>query len=137
MSMALDLDDDDDILAAKAKKNAREETQYILPESAPVLPSIISGDRDAELVVNVDSQAAILYNKPLPEDIDWAEYDIDLSMLTFVTNKGKIQGLGMKVHKPFRKYLSKADEIMLIYMQDSKIPMSFVPVKLVVRYTGI
>ncbi len=135
--MALDLDDDDDILAAKAKKSAGEETKYIIPENAPVLPSIISGDRDAELVVNVDSQAAILYNKPLPEEIEWVEYDIDLSMLTFVTAKGKVQGLGMKVHKPFRKYLSKADEIMLIYMQDSKIPVSFVPVKMVVRYTGL
>lgn len=135
--MALDLDDDDDILATKAKKNAGEETKYVIPENAPVLPSIISGERDAELVVNIDSQAAILYNKPLPEDIEWVEYDIDLSMLTFVTNTGKVQGFGMKVHKPFRKYLSKADEIMLIYMQDSKIPVSFVPVKMVVRYTGL
>ena len=135
--MALDLEDDEDIFAAKAKKQEDQNERFVIPENAPVLPSIMSGGREAELIVNVGSEAAVLYNKPLPESIHWAEYDIDLALLTFVTYSGKVQGLGMTIHKPFRKYLSKAKQIMMIYMENAVQPKMIGPVKLVVRYTGI
>ncbi len=134
--MALDLDDEIDVLSAAKQRSSKGE-KYVIPENAPVLPSIVSGGRDAELIVNADGNAAVLYNQPLPEEIDWVEYDMDLALLTFVTYSGKIQGLGMTIHKPFRKYLSKAGEIMLIYMEDSKIPKDMYPAKLVVRNIGL
>ncbi len=134
--MALDLDDEMDVLGA-AKHRSKQDERYVIPENAPVLPSIVSGGRDAELMVNADGDAAVLYNQPLPEEIDWVEYDMDLALLTFVTYDGKVQGLGMKIHKPFRKYLSKAQEIMLIYMEDAKIPRDIYTAKLVVRNIGL
>ncbi|MDD3020323.1 MAG: hypothetical protein PHX61_04990 [Alphaproteobacteria bacterium] len=134
--MALDLDDEMDVLGA-AKHRSKQDEKYVIPENAPVLPSIVSGGRDAELMVNADGDAAVLYNQPLPEEIDWVEYDMDLALLTFVTYGGKVQGLGMKIHKPFRKYLSKAKEIMLIYMEDAKIPRDIYTAKLVVRNIGL
>ncbi len=107
--------------------------RYVISPDAPVLPSIVSGDRDAELVVNENGMAMVLYNKPLPEDIDWVEYDVELALLTFVTYDGKVMGLGMKIHKPFRPFLSKCKEIMLIYMENGEKVYSFYPAKVIVR----
>ncbi|OIN87222.1 MAG: hypothetical protein AUJ12_02885 [Alphaproteobacteria bacterium CG1_02_46_17] len=120
-----------------ARHRSKQDEKYVIPENAPVLPSIVSGGRDAELMVNADGDAAVLYNQLLPEEIDWVEYDMDLALLTFVTYSGKVQGLGMKIHKPFRKYLSKAGEVMLIYMEDSKIPKDMYSAKLIIRNIGL
>lgn len=133
--MSVDLDEDDDILAAIKERD--DPKKYVIPAGAPVLPSIVSNGRDAELVVNADGMAMVLYNKPLEEAIHWVEYDIDLAMLTFVTREGKVQGLGMKVHKPFRKYLSKAEQVLLIYMENAEQAKEIYPAKLVVRHVGI
>lgn len=106
---------------------------YMIPPDAPVLPSIVSGGRDAELVVNENGMAMVLYNRPLPEDIDWVEYDVELALLTFVTYDGKVMGLGMKIHEPFREGLSKAEEITLVYMENGEYLGSIYPAKLIVR----
>lgn len=133
---SIDLDDDLDVLGSVKAKTLTSRKVFEIPVGAPVLPSIVSGDRDAELVVNADGLAMVLYNQPLPEPIEWVEYDMDLAILTFVTWEGKVQGLGMKVHKPFRRYLSKAQEIVLIYMEDAERPREIYPAKLVVRNIG-
>lgn len=135
--MAVIEDDELDVLGKIGQDTPPEQFKYVIPPDAPVLPSIVSGNRDAELMVDQSGNAMVIYNQPLPEDVEWIEYDIDLDMLTFVTYSGKVQGLGMKVHKPFRKYLSKAKEIMLVYLENSQDIRGFLPVKLIVRYTGI
>ena len=125
--------DDIDVLA----KPAPVQAQYVVPENAPVLPSLAS-QCDCELVVNEDGMAMVLFTKTMPEGIHWAEYDIDLSLLTFVTWSGRLMGLGMKVHVPFRKYLKMADEITLVQMtEDGKDCIMMYPVDLVVRHIGI
>lgn len=134
--MPIHFDDDLDVLE-RVQAGGKKNKEYALPDNAPVLPSIVSGGRDAELVVNADGLAMILYSRPLPEAIEWVEYDIDLAILTFVTYEGKVQGLGMKVHKPFRKYLSRAREIVMIHMENGERPKEIYPAKLVVRFTGI
>ncbi len=111
--------------------------RYVISPDAPVLPSIVSGDRDAELVVNENGMAMVLYNKPLPEDIDWVEYDVELALLTFVTYDGKVMGLGMKIHKPFHEGLSKAEEITLVYMENGESLGSIYPAKLIVRKQSV
>ncbi len=131
-----DLDDDLDVLGSIKAKALTSRKVFEIPVGAPVLPSIVSGDRDAELVVNADGLAMVLYNQPLQEAIEWAEYDMDLEILTFVTWEGKVQGLGMKVHKPFRRYLARAQEIVMIYMEDASRPREIYPAKLVVRNIG-
>lgn len=135
--MAVIEDDELDVLGKIGQDTPPEQFKYVIPPDAPVLPSIVSGNRDAELVVNGEGKAMVLYNQPLPETIEWVEYDIDLAMLTFVTYSGKVQGLGMKVHKPFRKYLSKAKEIVLIYMEDAERPREIYPAKMIVRHIGL
>ena len=126
------LDDDVDILAKKAPT---QQGKYVIAADAPVLPSLASYC-ECELVVKDNGTTAVFYGKQLPEEIHWAEYDIDLSMLTLVTWTGKVMGLGMKIHKPFRKYLRTAEEIALIHMDEQDNVVSIYPAKLVVRHIG-
>ncbi len=128
------MDADIDILARPSAKAAGK---FVISPDAPVLPTLAS-QCECELVVNEDGIAMVLYTHPIPEGIHWAEYDVDLSMLTLVTWSGKVMGLGMKVHAPFRKYLKMAKEIMLVEMDSNKKMIeSMFPVKLVVRHIGI
>ena len=88
--------------------------------------------------MNEDGQAMVIYTKPLPEGIQWVEYDMDLSLLTFVSWSGSAMELGMKVHRPFRKYLQMAKEIMMVELKDNKENIASVyPAKLMVRNIGI
>ncbi|MBL8637192.1 MAG: hypothetical protein JNN09_01675 [Alphaproteobacteria bacterium] len=115
---------------------AASNTKYVIPEGAPVLPSLASVC-ECEFVVKDDGLTAVFYSKPLAEEIEWVEYDEDLALLTFVTWSGKVMGLGMKIHEPFREDLKKAEDIMLIYMEDGVTPRQIVPAKLVTRCTGV
>jgi hypothetical protein len=127
-------DDDIDVLTKPAAKQA---AKYTISPDAPVLQTLAS-QCECELVLNEDGMAMVIYTMPLPEGIHWAEYDVDLSMLTLVTWSGKVMGLGMKIHKPFRKYLKMANQIMLAEMTQDKTDIaSLYPAKLVVRHIGI
>lgn len=111
--------------------------RYMIPEDAKVLPTMASLC-ECELVVNEEGMAMVLFTKTLPEGIHWIEYDMDLSMLTFVTWSGSIMGLGMKIHAPFRKYLKMAKEIMMVQMSEDKQSIVVMyPADVVVRNIGI
>ncbi len=128
------MDADIDILARPSAKAAGK---FVISPDAPVLPTLASRC-ECELAVNEDGIAMVLYTAPMPEGIHWVEYDVDLSMLTFVTWSGKIMGLGMKVHAPFRKYLKMAKEIMLVELgADRETMQTIYPAQLVVRHIGI
>lgn len=127
-------EDDIDVLA---KPLAAADKKYVITPDAQILAPMASYC-ECELVVNEDGYAMVIYNKPLPEGIHWVEYDMDLSLLTFVSWSGSAMELGLKVHRPFRKYLQIAKEIMLVQMDESKQEMlSVYPAKLMVRNIGI
>lgn len=116
-------------------KKATDPNGYKIRSDAPVLQSLASYC-ECELAVKEDGTAVVFYGKTLPEEIHWVEYDIDLSMLTFVTWSGKVMGLGMVIHPPFRKYLKMAQEIVMIHMDSENLVESIYPAKLVVRHIG-
>ena len=125
--------DDIDVLTKPAGVQPQK---FVIPLDAPVLPTLAS-QCNCELVVNEDGLAMVIFTKEPAEDIEWADYDVDLSMLTFVTWSGKIMGLGMKVHAPFRKYLKMAKEITLVHVIDADTLGALYPVRLVHRHIGI
>ena len=126
-------DDDIDILA---RPRPNDPSKYVIPANAPVLPSLASRG-NAELVVKDDGMAMVLFDTTLPDAVHWVEYDMDLDSLTFVTWRGAIFSLGMKIHRPFRKYLSKRHEIYLIEMDQGKTTKMVDVVPLVTRRIGI
>lgn len=128
-------EDDIDVLAKPIAVAA--DKKYVITEDAQILAPMASFC-ECELVVNEDGQAMVIYTKPLPEGIHWVEYDMDLALLTFVSWSGSAMELGIKVHRPFRKYLQKATEIMLVELKEDKQSLgSIYPAKLMVRNIGI
>lgn len=125
------MDDDIDVFA-----QTRDNSKYVIAADAPVLPSMASRG-NTELVVKDDGMSMVLFDFDLPDAVHWVEYDMDIDSLTFVTWRGAIFSLGMKIHKPFRKYLSKRHEIHLIQMNDAKDIEMMDIVPMVVRRVGI
>lgn len=127
-------DDDSDVLA---KPVATTAIKYVIPKDAQVLLPLASQCK-CELAVNEDGLAMVIYTKTLPEGIHWAEYDMDLSLLTFVTWSGDVMELGMKIHPPFKPHFSKTKEIMMVQMTaDGTEMVEIYPAKLVIRHIGI
>lgn len=126
--------DDDDGVDVFAKHN--DPSKYVIAADAPVLPSLASRC-NTELVVKEDGASMVLFDTTLPDAVHWVEYDMDLDSLTFVTWRGAIFSLGMKIHKPFRKYLSKRHEIYLVEMGEGKTMNMMDMVPLIVRRIGI
>ncbi len=124
--------DDDELDVFATRDNSR----YVIAADAPVLPSLASRC-NTELVVKDDGSSMVLFDAPMPDAVHWVEYDMDLDSLTFVTWRGAIFSLGMKIHKPFRKYLSKKFEIYLVEMGEGKDMRMMDIVPLIVRRIGI
>ena len=104
-----------------------------MPADTPVLPSLYSTMK-VELLVNDGNIATVFHDKPLPQQIWWAEYDVDLSQMYFVTVKAKILGLGMRIWDPIHTQLQHAKLASLIKVSDDgKAGFPFV-VPLVVRH---
>ena len=87
-----------------------------MPPDTPVLPSLYTTMK-TELLVNDGNIATVFHSKPLPQQIWWAEYDVDLSQMYFVTVKAKILGLGMRIWDPIHTQLQHAKLASLIKVQ--------------------
>lgn len=119
---------DEDVFNSDSRK-------FVIPIDAPVLPSM-SSRGGVELVVKDDGSSLVIFDTPLLERVHWVEYDMDLDLLTFVTWAGKVFGLGMKIHAPFRKYLKKSNRIYMVLMKDGQNPSEIENVILIVRRIG-
>ncbi len=124
--------DEDDALAALQAKMGR----YEIPADAPVLPPLAT-QMGVELVVKDDGSTMLLHDKRMPEPVHWVDYDLDLDTLTFVSWKGKIFNLGMKVQPSFRKYMRKGQSMYIVYMEDGKTAKAVDTVPLIVRKIGL
>ena len=127
---------DEDDIDVFAGRNQADTSKYVIAADAPVLPSLASRG-EVELVVKDDGMSMVLFDTTLQDAVHWVEYDMDIDSLTFVTWKGAIFSLGMKIHKPFRKYLSRRNEIYLIEMDQAKTMKMMDMVPLIVRRIGI
>jgi len=127
-------DEEEDFFAATPHHAAH--SKYVIADDAPVLPSLASRCK-VELVVKDDGMSMVLFDKELADIVHWVEYDMDVDSLTFVTWKGAIFSLGLKVARPFRKYLSKRHEIYLIEMENGEKMKMMDLVPLITRRIGI
>ncbi len=103
-------------------------------EAAPVLPSI-NDSMKFDLIINDKQKAMLIVDKPFAEVLYWAEYDLDLDELFFVTVRGKILPLGKVVASMFRPYMSQATYITAVRMEDEKLADNQ-RVPLIVRLDG-
>lgn len=106
-----------------------------VPADLPVHP-VLTAKVNADLVVNKKSQVWLAYDQPFSDVVEWAEYDVDRAAITFVMRGGKVQDLGITIHKPMRKYLRLASKIDLMLVRNKKIE-DFGRVPLLVRETSL
>lgn len=103
-------------------------------ENAPVLPSI-NDSMKFDLIINDKKKSMLIVDAPFPEILYWAEYDLDLDELYFVTVRGKILPLGKKVATMFRPFMSLATYITAVRMEGEKLADNQ-RVPLIVRLDG-
>lgn len=91
----------------------------LVKESAgtPTLAKMMTVD----LMVNERGNVWVLHDKPLPMILNWAEYDADLSKLTFVAQDGEALELGMTIHKPLQKPMLEAREVYVVLLSQDEI----------------
>lgn len=119
---------------AQQKKEKKLKLFDKLDEDTPVLPSI-NDSMKFDLIINDKKKSMLLVDKPFPEILYWAEYDLDLDELFFVTVRGKILPLGKEVATMFRPYMSQATYITAVRMEGEKL-MDNQRVPLIVRLDG-
>jgi|TARA_R110002126_G_scaffold13118_1_gene55792 hypothetical protein len=124
--------------AAEAQKKQEPDNKLKMfehpGEQAPVLSSI-NDSMKFDLIINDKQKSMLIVDKPFAEVLYWAEYDLDLDELFFVTVRGKILPLGKPVATMFRPYMSQATYITAVRMQDEKLADTQ-RVPLIVRLDG-
>lgn len=104
-------------------------------EKMPTLPDIRK-TADLDLAVNAEGRVYVFFEGSPPEPVEYVIYSIDDSTLTFISNSGRLQDIGMTVHSPMRKYMRNAKEIHLISFKDN-IPTEVSTVPMVVHNIGL
>lgn len=104
-------------------------------EAFPVMPDMRQA-MDVDLVVNAEGRVYIFYDGEISEETEYVLYSIDDSTLNLVSHNGRIQDIGMKVHKPMRQYMRKADYIYMIAMRDGH-PDKIIHIPMIIHEIGL
>lgn len=86
-------------------------------DEMPVLQDAVKGMM-LDLAVSDVGDVYVFHEKAMPERLNWVEYDRKTLKLYFISEKGRIQGLGMHVMKPLDEKISVARRIFLIHRAD-------------------
>ena len=86
-------------------------------DDLPVLPDMTSS-MDLDLAIDDKGEVYVFHTQPFPEPLDWAEYDSDGGRLFFVSEEGRIQGLGLDVYNHMQERLLKAQRIFTLHVED-------------------
>ncbi|MDH5721773.1 MAG: hypothetical protein OEY94_00415 [Alphaproteobacteria bacterium] len=89
-------------------------------EDMPVLRDAAEG-MQLDLIVGDRGEVYILHAKPLPEPVNWVEYDREVLKLYLISDKGRIQGVGLKVKKRLDEIISAARQVCLIHCKNGDI----------------
>lgn len=123
----------DAVLAAAANERMAEVQER--EDDIPVLPDLQTYQYP-DIIANETGRAMMVYDRPLPDIVWWAEYDPDLALLSFVTVGKKIFGFGSKIHPSVDKFLRFSDSIYLVQVDDVGKIIKAEERKLVVRRNG-
>ena len=104
-------------------------------DDIPVLPSLRSY-QFPDIIASADGRAMLVYDKPLPDLVWWAEYDPDLAELSFITVGKKIFSFGSKIHHTVDTFLRLSDLIYLVQVDQNGEIVGAEERKLVVRRNG-
>jgi hypothetical protein len=105
-------------------------------DELPVLQGLRKS-MDVDLAVNAEGHVYLFYDGKIAEDTEYALYSIDDSSLTLVSYAGRVQDIGMTVHKPMRKYMRGGDHIYVIEMIGGKTPGKIIKIPMIIHEIGL
>lgn len=86
-------------------------------EEMPIIPDLRK-EMGVALGVNENGKVFVFYDKNLPMELEWAEYDVTEHKLRFYGNKGHMQDIGMLVQEPLRPHVEKSNTLHLVHVVD-------------------
>ena len=104
-------------------------------DDLPVLPALRKS-MDVDLAVNANGRVYLFYDGKIAEDTEYALYSMDDSSLTLVSKGGRLQDIGMTVHKPMRKYMRGGDSIYVVEMIGGTTPGKIINIPMIVHDIG-
>ena len=88
--------------------------------NSPVFPPL-AGYMKVDLMANSRGSVWIVHEKPLPDLVQWADYDAGAGTITLAMQSGKTQLLGVMVPAALKESLRNATHVSVMLMQDKKI----------------
>lgn len=125
-----------DVFAVKDEPKKLSMDHLPSVDELPVIPPLRKS-MDVDLAVNAEGRVYIFYDGKIAEDTEYAVYSIDDSSLTLVSKTGRVQDIGMTVHKPMRKYMRKGESIYVIEMIDGKTPGKIINIPMIIHDIGL
>tara|TARA_B100001989_G_scaffold236802_1_gene198988 strand:+ start:1813 stop:2157 length:345 start_codon:yes stop_codon:yes gene_type:complete len=89
------------------------------PDELPILPNMDTS-MELDLAIDNNGEIYVFYTKAFPEAVNWAEYDFEESRLYFISEQGRIQGLGLDVYKHMQDKIQQAHRIFAIHIENSQ-----------------
>ncbi len=88
----------------------------ILPsiDEMPVLSDAVKVMK-LDLAVSDLGEVYIFHEKPMPEPLNWVEYDRETMKLYFISENGRMQGIGMTVLKKLDQVIASAGRVFIIH----------------------
>tara|TARA_B100001989_G_C24549345_1_gene473205 strand:- start:694 stop:1032 length:339 start_codon:yes stop_codon:yes gene_type:complete len=88
-------------------------------DEMPVLQDAVKAMK-LDLAVSDTGEVYIFHQSPMPERVNWVQYDRELLKLYFISEKGRIQGVGMKVMKKLDEVIASAKRVYLIRRENGE-----------------
>ncbi len=88
---------------------------------------------EMELVVSDSGKLYLFHKAPMPATIEWAEYDTEMASLYFVSDDGRTQDCGIKIHDPMKVHMLKSASVYTIKVEDDFSTSAICEVSLVIR----
>lgn len=88
-------------------------------DELPVLQDAVKS-MNLDLAVSDTGEVYVFHEKAMPEPVNWVEYDREVLKLYFISNKGRIQGVGMKVMQRLDDVIMQSRRIFLIHRENGE-----------------
>ncbi|MCB1531700.1 MAG: hypothetical protein KDJ35_02410 [Alphaproteobacteria bacterium] len=101
------------------------ENNDIEPQKPPVgnLVDFVYGVNETnplhvEVAVDEKGRVVVFHDKPFRCDVNWYEYDVETSKLSFILEEGEIRNLAMTLEPIISKNMQNSHQILTILLDD-------------------
>ncbi|RBO83457.1 hypothetical protein [Marinomonas aquiplantarum] len=93
----------------------------ILPpiDDVPILDAA-SNNMKISLATGDSGKIYIFHESPFPEPVSWIEYNMDEYYMTFISEVGRLQPLGIAIPDKIAKTIGTQDHIIVTHLIDGK-----------------